>query len=161
MNAVTTRPAATDDHPVRRWLGALAPLVAPAYPQDAAEAFRTFAPLLAAYPAEAFNRRTLEDAACCARSRTGIPTYAELRDVIAAWLRDRQPVRQALPPPPDVVPPDERVTPEQADAILAKHGASARTVPAALDERRRVRASYLTGEALAEARRRAGYGKPE
>ncbi len=136
------------------WLASLAPLVMPLFPADAAEAMRAYLPLLDNVPAEAFNRDTLEAAARCARGRHGVPTYAELRAVLASWCHDHRPVRQALPKPRDTVPESERCTPEQAAEILRRHG----WTPAALRpwvEPRPVRASQLTPAQLAQMRRQA------
>ncbi len=104
------------------WLASLAPLVSPLFPAQTAEALRDYMPLLEDVAAEAFNRETLEQAACCAGAANGMPRYAELRAVLAAWCREHRPVRRALPRPEGVVPESERCTPAQAAAILRRHG---------------------------------------
>ncbi len=121
MNMMTFPPRRVAPE-AQTWLASLAPLVSPLFPADAAEAFRGYLPLLAALPPAAFNRETLEDAACCARARHGVPSYAELRAVLATWCSEHRPVVPALPKPRDIVPKDERCTPEQAAEILRKYG---------------------------------------
>lgn len=105
-----------------RFLACLAPLVAPLYPADAAEAFRAYLPLLRDLPPAAFNRDTLEEAARCARARHGVPSYAELRAVLGTWCREHRPPRRRLPPPDNSIPESERCTPEQAREILRRYG---------------------------------------
>ncbi len=104
------------------WLASLAPLVSPLFPADTAEAFRGYLPLLVALPTKAFNRETLEEAACCARARHGVPTHAELRAVLTTWCREHRHAPPALPRPRDIVPYNERCTPAQASEILRRHG---------------------------------------
>ena len=90
-----------------------------------------------------------------------MPTYAELRGVLDAWLREHRPVRAALPPPCNVVPESERCTPEQAAEVLRRHGCDGRRLAErGTMERGPVPVSLLTAAQLAQARRRAGIRVP-
>ena len=143
------------------WLASLAPLVSPGYPAEAAAALHLYLRVLDDVALEAFNRDTLEQAARCARGRHPVPTYAELRGVLDAWLREHRPVRAALPPPCNVVPESERCTPEQAAEVLRRHGCDGRRfAERGTMERGPVPVSLLTAAQLAQARRRAGIRVP-
>jgi hypothetical protein len=134
------------------WMASLAPLVSPVFPKEVAAALREYLPLLRDVPGQAFNRDTLEEAARCAKGRHGVPTYAELRAVLAAWCREHRPVRPALPRPRDAVPEEERCTPEQAAEILRRHG----WVPPP-EEPKPARASDFTWERRGGAPRPVGF----
>lgn len=167
MNVISPqrRPPDPSRDTVREWLAMLARLVAPAFPGDAAEAFAAYAPMLADYPADAFNRDTLADAAKSAKDASRIPTFAEVASVLDEWRAERRPILTRGTTPIAELPAPERITPEQADATLAAWGwrrDHAGTLHAPFVAERPADAAStfpdvaLRGDVLAEARRRAG-----
>jgi hypothetical protein len=77
-----------------QWFAMLAKLTSPMESSAAAQAFAAYAPMLASFPDDAFTIASLEHVA--ANCRHGVPTYADLREHLAAWWRDNRPRPTAI-----------------------------------------------------------------
>lgn len=96
----------TDPHVKKKWLAALAKLVSPAFPTDAADALAAFLPFLDDIPPEAFTRRSLE-AVVAAKRRQSVPSLDELRVPLLDWWRaNQQHVNRLLGPSPSLTQMD-------------------------------------------------------
>lgn len=79
------------DRPI--WIGIIAKLVHPQDQAGAARSLMAYLPMLADFPPQAF---TAQSAEAVARQSKYIPSYAQLRDLLAEWWRENQPQHRAI-----------------------------------------------------------------
>jgi hypothetical protein len=156
------------ESPRRLWCAALAKLVSPSFPDDAAAALCDILPALKHLPEPLFNEDTLIQVAGTKRRQT-IPAFDEILVVLNAYRRDfiHEPPRPALTAPPDALPETgPNMTPEQREAVLKDFGAKWAAMKAeslassAEPKPPPLRDVTLKGEALRKSREERGLNVP-
>ena len=142
----------------QEWCVALAKLVSPSFPQDAATALCDMLPAMQTLPDAVFNADTLILVALVKR-RQSVPAYDEIVNTLSAWRRTylHEPLR-SLPAPRA----ESRAPPTATER--ASVSATVRSIVADLAARAMaddppvaiLRDVSLTGTALADSRRRRG-----
>ena len=139
----------------RVWCGHVAKMVYPIDPARCGRVLVDYLPLLADLPDEAFTPHSAEAVALFER-RMAFPSFDEIAKPLRGWWRENRPHRyRSLPAPEPEAPrlPTEAERAAQAETMRQFREDFAhvwRPRPGSVEPK------YLTGEALAEFRRKAG-----
>lgn len=154
-------------NPRAEWFAILAKLCFPADPQRAEGAFIAYLPLLTDLPDEAFTDSSLRHVIASSR-KMAIPSFDEVRKPLDAWLWQRKiTADQRLGRSEYPTFPTTQRAPRTPPSEVEKHivGEAVKAWKASREKQRAIErpdakplspAAYLSGDALAQARRSAG-----